>query len=940
MAPPAIPAEDTIERTPEYEAFIKGLEEYSEKRGTRLDKEPKIGARHLDLLKLYKRVTDEGGYDIVSDTKGNKLAWRRIASELLPPSAQIGTLAFMVKTAYYKNLAAYEISTLHKKEPPPREILEDLTAKGGDLLNRTLENYRPRLNRETEFLANGKEGETDGSDADGQRTPKDDKMDLDELANSAGARTTRSLRHNPPQRALFQPDVLPARQSRTSINQTQSPTPVAASQQPTTNGVSSVPPNSVVLANYDPKPQVPSAVKPVNTPSNNPELFRQLRERQTAKKPFPGVQKGLMMPGTGYPGANIYIRAQMALMSGIPTEVKYALHHLVKISHERGDKYRFDAFSNLAEALMGVVLEVSVLYYGVKWQVSYSNEESAEPYVLNGLEGTRNLLQKLEELPIIEPADSLETQHFALSMQNVNEAALVLRNMVLLEENAKYLSSTPLIRDTIAIVLDLPNRPALSEVKHYALEIVEQLTKFFILPADDPLYLTLLAQLKSEDRGTLITTMRALSRIGIDLETKYTLQNVPETTLSSINDFLLVDDEELRGACLDFFYQFTASVENVEFLLHAINLDTLVAQLVRLLMHGAQYINMTPKVITPPKPQPPAEMPPKLCASILDKLCRIDDPRELASQWIRMCFEEDQASEITQINLWNAYNATFSPNAQANPSRPLMNAKDFISNVSSVLPAATAQLTHGNPPKYTIRGIRPRHIPVDSRGIPYIKCKWHLERTEGAMDVDYAAPLECDELSPNVEELWNHIVASHLHVPRRSDGKFDPSPTPPLGHRYLCHWGGCTKYSPHGASGPREAAAHVKVHLPDDSAKGAQRQKYNRTADDPAVTVRTETPRTYWNTATDERNDPTGLPLASVLVLRNLARQMGKLDAAGEARGTGRPWDAAPVGVGLVEKVFATYREELYYVMAFNLSLREYIHSLVRAIAAVSGGVF
>jgi hypothetical protein len=74
-------------------------------RRTILDREPKVGSRHVDLLRLYKRVIAEGGYDKVSDTKGNKLAWRRLAGEFLPGSSNLTTQAFLVKTAYYKNLA-------------------------------------------------------------------------------------------------------------------------------------------------------------------------------------------------------------------------------------------------------------------------------------------------------------------------------------------------------------------------------------------------------------------------------------------------------------------------------------------------------------------------------------------------------------------------------------------------------------------------------------------------------------------------------------------------------------------------------------------------------------------------------------------------------------------------------------------------------------------
>jgi chromatin structure-remodeling complex subunit RSC9 len=72
---------------------------------TSLDPSPKIGPAHLDLLRLYKRVTAEGGYDRMSDTRANKLAWRRLAMEFLPHNSNMVQFAFQVKTAYYKNLA-------------------------------------------------------------------------------------------------------------------------------------------------------------------------------------------------------------------------------------------------------------------------------------------------------------------------------------------------------------------------------------------------------------------------------------------------------------------------------------------------------------------------------------------------------------------------------------------------------------------------------------------------------------------------------------------------------------------------------------------------------------------------------------------------------------------------------------------------------------------
>lgn len=122
---PARPRDPSFDHSPEYDEFLNKLEQYHAQRGyvsafaalrhlgqpliscrsTTLERDPKIGQRHINLLRLYERVCEEGGYDRVSDTKNNKLAWRRIAAEFLPSHANATTQAFLVKTIYYKNLA-------------------------------------------------------------------------------------------------------------------------------------------------------------------------------------------------------------------------------------------------------------------------------------------------------------------------------------------------------------------------------------------------------------------------------------------------------------------------------------------------------------------------------------------------------------------------------------------------------------------------------------------------------------------------------------------------------------------------------------------------------------------------------------------------------------------------------------------------------------------
>ncbi|QDS71915.1 hypothetical protein FKW77_000472 [Venturia effusa] len=926
----------SIERSDEYDRFIRDVQEYHNKRGTVFDPQPKVGPRHVDLYKLYQRVTSEGGYDAVCDTKLHKLAWRKIAQDFMPSNVNVVQMAFLMKSAYYKNLAAYEISTFHKREPPPKEILEDVSAKGGDLLNRTLENYSVKAIRETENLGNGSQ---EGGSDDEHKTPNaSEKMDVDE-PGSTGGRMTRGLRQAPPQRVLFGTQQDGTRPLPRSVGTQQSPTP----GQPAVNGTYNSNGAAFTIANYEPRSVIPSSVKPVYTPANAPDHYRQIAKKMLAlRKTGRGqtqIRRPEMLPGTGFIGPNIYVRALLALQSGEPAEVRYALHHLVKISHERGDKYVFDQFPSLAEALLEQVLKVSTLFYNVKWRVSYDPDESTEGDVLDALNGTPDLLKKIRALTAVEFTDGLQPEEFTATMSNVNEAALVLRNMVMLEQNALYMSRIPLTKDFVTIALTLPRRAPVIEVQHYALEIAEQITKFFVLGADDPLYQSLLAQLDLSDRGAVVTSLRALSRISMNLDAQNRLPNVPISSLGQINDWLLVEDEELRNACLDFLYQFTAITENVEVLLQHTDTEALVSQLVRILMYGAMLDEKREKPKTAVRLSGPAITPPKLSDSIVDQLTQITDDRELSQAWLRTCFEEDPRGEITQLALWSAYNDAF---AKAKLTRPLMQAKDFITNVSATFTTAQAQVVPSEQdpsrPKYTIKGVRPRAVPVDLRGRPYMHCLWQTPSptTNGTSNPHYPTqnrPFVCDFNFAKADEMWDHVLDAHLSVTKDVvTGKF-PSPESFVevnpGKHWNCGWSGCRHFGSQGTRDLRLLTKHVKTHLPDTSRSAPIHKQHNVTPE--GLAQRTLSGKSFLNTALDEQNDAAGLPLASVLVLRNLARQMGKIDAANAGSsgvnalgGT----ESEERGSSHVEKCFGPVKERLGFVMAWNRSLIEYMPAL------------
>lgn len=336
----------------------------------------------------------------------------------------------------------------------------------------------------------------------------------------------------------------------------------------------------------------------------------------------------------GFTGPNIYIRALLALQSGSVEEQAYALHHLVKISHERGDKYRFDGFPGLAEALIGRLLDVSTLFYGFHWEICYNEDECLERNdALNAISGTANLLQKIHSHPLLDFTDDVQTKEFSEALGRVNEAGLVIRNLVMLDANAHYVSQLPLIQDFITIALNLPPRSSVIELKHYALEIAEQLSRYWLLTSEHHLYQTLLAQLDSSDRGTIITALRALSRIAMNANPRYELTNVPTRVIQHVCEWLLVEDEQLREACLDFLYLYTATAENVETLTQYTDVEGLVKQLVRLLLYNAQTIRLPIPTKASGKPSNTApESAPKLAGSIIDQLLSLDEP-DRSSQW-------------------------------------------------------------------------------------------------------------------------------------------------------------------------------------------------------------------------------------------------------------------------------------------------------------------
>lgn len=304
-----------IERTPEYEEFIKKLGAFHEKRGTAFEPEPRLpvstGHVNVDLFQLYKGVIERGGYD---ELCSKQKAWGQLATDLgmfADDNKNMGQLSFQLKQDFYRYLGAFWIQDQYGKEPPPREILEAVSCatKFGPILTRTIESYE---------LATGKRP--------GSATPVKEDRPAPEATPVSGNRASGRLREAPAQRIPFQPETGPSRASRHSssqhnMNQSHSTpnshtphgqhlqhtgphryeTAIVPPPQPALRGASGafVPPNSENASRlselFEPRGPISVTLRPVHTPGNNPVEYAK-RQRQSRM-----AAAGILEPVHGRP---------------------------------------------------------------------------------------------------------------------------------------------------------------------------------------------------------------------------------------------------------------------------------------------------------------------------------------------------------------------------------------------------------------------------------------------------------------------------------------------------------------------------------------------------------------------------------------------------------------------------------------------------------------
>lgn len=594
----------------------------------------------------------------------------------------------------------------------------------------------------------------------------------------------------------------------------------------------------------------------------------------------------------------IYNHCVKGLASGLLNEVEFALHHLVVISDERGDKFKFEDFPFLAEDLIEKVLDLTLLVSGVKWEVDYTSMEEPKDNLLDGAQGTKDLLEKIRKLPVTINNDNVEDEFFSSTLRHIKEAALTLRNMSMLESNAVFLSDLEIFKDAMIIVLKTPRQPRFNEIINNMLDTIEQVCPYWETDSENPLFLSLLDCMDSRDRYHTLTALKIMILYSMELDTSKRLEGIPKDKIQMLMSYsLLEQDKELLSGTLDFFYQYTALPENVEDLITSFPLPTtLIPRLVNLLLfEGEQDINEI--VDQEERKAPPTTTIPIVPPDLHTNLLQLPEP-ERCSRWLKCCFTEDEECEITQLALWHAYQNCFAE--ERVPGVTTLPAAEFINTVSRTFSSAQAQVVPGAIAKFIIRGIRPLEVPYDLKGYPYHHCKWKIPQGQ------------CQTAFTDPAKLKDHVFREHMLLNPSDLGNLSDALRP----TNACAWDDCELYKiPTGHTA--RVAAHVAAHLP------PLRDMSSPPTPPPRRIIQQRLARMfdYYPTPVDEKGEPVGIAYKAILILRNIIRNLPK-ESAGPKHGN-KSWNHV---------IFFSQKNKILEIADYNPTLRADIFELANEI--------
>ncbi|GAA6046419.1 hypothetical protein JCM3770_004909 [Rhodotorula araucariae] len=503
-------------------------------------------------------------------------------------------------------------------------------------------------------------------------------------------------------------------------------------------------------------------------------------------------------------------RLVLSIRSGIAADIDFGLDRLVQVTSVDPDLVRLGELPGLLDGCLALIAD-----YVERRKADRARGVPALSAVVG--EDSRDVIRR-----------------------RAGEAALILRNVAPESRSREPLLASRKLKKAICDVLDEGESGALdveetTEVRLYLLDVLECIAEHIPLalpghaiaataeeeadenrvpaapePADSPsvrLFPLLVGLTRTKDRALILAGFRCLSALALNDKSDsvfalLTYDSVPPLPkphphpIQTAIELLPIADAELNLAILEFVYQHTLLPSNAVFLaarpellgilrllcgkfhvgskVEEVEIDLSVAQ-----SEAKTYRDSHGGVKHPRKPSALVAAEGNLVTrEELAQLITMPEPSRALS-WMRLVYEVDPQSDVSQVALWQTYQAQWAPHMAAGIP-PMLPASDVIKVSQQAIPGVLPMVVDtGSEKKFVIRGLRLKERP---ELLNRHRCRWAGCKSAPALDTAPAC--------------YHHIYESHL------SGL--PGPT-------SCAWHHCNYAS--AQSDPALVLADLSLHI-------------------------------------------------------------------------------------------------------------------------------
>jgi hypothetical protein len=219
-------------------------------------------------------------------------------------------------------------------------------------------------------------------------------------------------------------------------------------------------------------------------------------------------------------------RILLSLQSSLPNEVDWAFNTLIKFSYA-SENFCLDFIPSLIQ----ILLDFTVDFF--KTRIGGGDDDKVDMFC------------------------SKTDQE---SYERVLQVFHILRNFSFLEMNIRRLASHEQLRLLLMKGIALPPKSPYSELSRHCLDILENIAPQIMLSnRHDPYLLVMTKLLFTNDRAFILGAIRSLTRVAVTENNERILGTIGEKEIiERMAQFLIVDDEELEAATLEYLYQYSS----------------------------------------------------------------------------------------------------------------------------------------------------------------------------------------------------------------------------------------------------------------------------------------------------------------------------------------------------------------------------------------------